>query len=333
MKNLFIHIGTSKTGSNSLQKALFENKTKLENASFLYPTPTRLNHTGLLNGESWSDFIDARTWKSFEGSAIISSEIFFRKSPNDIPGLLEAAKNCTVTVIVYLRRQDLWLESQFTQSVKTSNHLSDLQSFLGQKRLFTDYWAMLEPWAQCFGKENIIVRPLEKQQIPDTVEDFLNTIGYKGEKFEEPKFNNEKPSLFQLRCLIGFSTMMKKKFNIEDNRLHGHLQEKAKVFFKTLLQDTDEHDSQKNYKILSYKIALRILKAAEESNKKVAINYLGRENGQLFLEKISDYEHDSLSMKHFSEAEIGVFNEQLLNAYFENMTGTIRRVPQRRKAR
>ena len=37
MKTAYIHIGTHKTGSTSIQDFLFKNRTKLRDRGFLYP--------------------------------------------------------------------------------------------------------------------------------------------------------------------------------------------------------------------------------------------------------------------------------------------------------
>ena len=116
----------------------------------------------------------------------------FRYSVNRFQSLFDGFE---VKVICYLRRQDLFVESWFNQFAKESSpdffktinggndHLlyHPEYKFKGGSRVpgftrmfkalfnYTNYYAILNEWATSYGKENIIVRPLEKKQLDGSV--------------------------------------------------------------------------------------------------------------------------------------------------------------------
>jgi hypothetical protein len=88
-----------------------------------------------------------------------------------------ALGDANAVIICYLRRQDNVLQSLYNQSVKGGGYYKDIGDFVFPHPL--DYFELLGRWAAVFGKENIVVRPYEKQQFKDNdlISDFLSIVG------------------------------------------------------------------------------------------------------------------------------------------------------------
>lgn len=89
-----------------------------------------------------------------------------------------------VKVVCYLRRQDKWVESWYNQIVKTDvnkNSKLSYQEFIDTYRNYglLNYLEALAPWVAIFGKDNLIVRPFDRQAFvnDDIIADFMSILG------------------------------------------------------------------------------------------------------------------------------------------------------------
>lgn len=153
----FLHIGTGKTGTSSIQSMLFQNRRALQKRGYLYPrSPGKGRHEGL----GWYAHADSRTvsrpgwkrsgWKNpaefradFEQRlekelhtcnprTVVFSDEGLQALPNERKKFLfDFLKQSfeKITVIVYLRRQDDHLISAYQQRVKTG-HTITLETFI-----------------------------------------------------------------------------------------------------------------------------------------------------------------------------------------------------------
>lgn len=134
MKKIFLHIGLSKTGSTTIQSFLAINRDNLYNFGYLHPqTGTNPRekekpHHNLawqITGRKKAD-ITLGTWKDLHqeidssnlNKIIITSESFQGVDEKQIKILESELKPYEVKIIVYLRRQDLQLESKYIQGIK-----------------------------------------------------------------------------------------------------------------------------------------------------------------------------------------------------------------------
>ena len=127
---VFIHIGYTKTGTTSIQRALYENRETIKQYNCYYP------ETGIVNNHHFyfahniigpaSPFFDRSKgrvedmldeMKSFpdDATVILSCETMIRYADQDIIKIREIFKEFDVTIVAYVRRQDSWLSSQFTR--------------------------------------------------------------------------------------------------------------------------------------------------------------------------------------------------------------------------
>lgn len=181
MKTLYLHIGTHKTGTSALQDFLFKNSSTLKSHGIHYPTWFRtsahhfftlgingLNTENLPQEKSLQKKISQLNALCLEGDGkvIISSEGFALFTKEQIDYLKKSIHGLEVKIIVYLRRQDEYLESSYNQIAKTrkastfSDHLTNLEN---THRL--DYTHLLSSWSDAFGESNLILRIYDKTQF------------------------------------------------------------------------------------------------------------------------------------------------------------------------
>ncbi|MDJ0690551.1 MAG: hypothetical protein QNJ41_18830 [Xenococcaceae cyanobacterium MO_188.B32] len=315
MKKVFLHIGLHKTGSTSLQAFLHRNRNTLRDYGYLYPqtgASSRFDchHNLAWLLMNWSNKADPSlgTWKELHqeidntslNKIIISSEEFEfvgmgKKSLNCLKSELEYYE---VKIIVYIRRQDKRLESQYTDNIKNgfySGNVLSLLPFCDKMREASNYEKVLESWAQTFGIDNIIVRPLEKTQIPSIYHDFLEIIGITNfDNFIEVEAQNTKRGRKALEALKVI------------NKIYENQPVARKRYLQQINKFKKKHctDDERSYRLLSYSDSVKILESYKQSNIKVAQKYLDREDGTLFYEPLEYYESSDFSLEDFSKEEL-----------------------------
>lgn len=206
---LYLHIGTEKTGSTSIQRFFAANRERLAANGILYPSaPGRANHLALAGlahkkpgGEIWRKLkIESEDdYKSFRAElrsnlaaelashagekTILSNEHCSSrlKSTAEIEDLRLFLSEFfdDIRVVVYLRRQDDFFVSTYSTAIKTG-HTEPLA--LPQPHKLAnryDYWDLLSRWAAVFGRERLICRKFERESLAggDVVRDALAAMG------------------------------------------------------------------------------------------------------------------------------------------------------------
>lgn len=199
MVTVYLHIGTAKTGTTTLQRFLCKHETLLCKLGYLYPkagrptnNPTAHYHlANALRAEgkiynrhigAWVDISTQFTDLHQEiiqrnlPNVIISCESF-SNNPNDIEQLKQELSAYNVKILVYLREQKKFLLSAYIESVKQGSSLR-FEEYVGRNLNLVDYCNLLALWGKVFGKENLIIRVFEKERLQGTLfEDFLLSIG------------------------------------------------------------------------------------------------------------------------------------------------------------
>jgi hypothetical protein len=210
LRNLVLHIGVAKTGSTALQKFLQGNRELLARHGFYYPATGEAGngqmdfaktfvHTPPATMVMPADPDGVRRSMLAElqpvaDTVLISSEVFARAdNPAEIRALFPAVP---VKVICYLRRQDRRAESQYNQLVKLKGETASFQEFLPRIRVL-DYRKLLDPWAEAFGQDAIVVRVYQRDRLPvwSIVPDFLQQIGVPHPPNVAVRADNPNPSL------------------------------------------------------------------------------------------------------------------------------------------
>ncbi len=197
MRKLYIHVGTHRTATSSIQSFLNDNAQELRKQGVLRPYGAR-RHFAVINRlfqDRGKDFaplevsdmaqeLDQRA-ETREGdihSIIISDEdIVMRR---DLTRLAALRDTFDVKVVLFVRRQDLWLESWYMQNVKwqwdgSICHLT-FAEFMARQDSFhwIDYDTCTAHLEEVFGRENVLVQVFEKDQMPNgPVEAFCSLVG------------------------------------------------------------------------------------------------------------------------------------------------------------
>ncbi len=303
MKHFFIHIGLHKTGTTAIQRFLAANRKALEKTGYLYPGTKPAHHflRWLWKQTNAGNNIPQKTHELFQeinGSqsdmVILSSEMFTAGKENNAAKLREVLQDhvkepWNAKIIIYVRRQDHWLESRYNENIKncyvhTPNELKKctFKEFLDNYRMYyqLDYYTRLQPWNEVFGKENIIVRPYERGQLHgDIITDFLHTVGIdarEGFSFPEKEYANT--------GLTPDAVEMLRLYN-----RYLYLGPKIRCILRDkILKQTFTKAPFSGYAYLSSSERYNLLKEYEISNRKVAAEYLGRTDGRLFTEECPD---------------------------------------------
>ncbi|NOY35810.1 MAG: hypothetical protein GXP44_02735, partial [bacterium] len=175
MAKLFLHIGTHKTGSTAIQRALDKADKSLKTEKIINISSVfTAEYRKLANGNA-VDFSGARSKlrKLKDGYSpshkfVVSQEQFsgdlsksYRDSPLIAEKLCELAKDFDVHLVVYLRRQDAFLESSYAQFIHQGETWS-FEEFLEKVGAFSfDWHSFLGNYAKFFTKDKMIVRSYE----------------------------------------------------------------------------------------------------------------------------------------------------------------------------
>lgn len=319
MAVVYLHIGTMKTGTSAIQYFLHQNIGVLKEKGYCVPV-TGMRSAGMplyRNGnflifrskkkkrsdkEKQVKTVRERGYKALEDAArqyeniILSDEAIWQYSHAEKDfwkNLVDRFReiNCEVKVIVYLRRQDQLIESVWKQVVKAQQKLVT-ETFMDwihegrYERFYLDYFQQLQQIARVVGKENIIVRVYEKGQYGSSIySDFLQAAGLTlTDEYELPEKGNIMASNISLQ---GNFIEIKRLINgIEEYRGLADFMSHPVMYASR--HQMQRHPLEKSTMFSSYEELSAFMKQFEEDNRKVAEEYLGREDGRLFYEPVSD---------------------------------------------
>jgi len=304
-KTLFLHIGTQKTGTTSIQTFLSGNQSLLAEHGFVYPDPAEVRiglddhnhgHLALCLTGYWRDpgyqLSRKEAWRElrnlyFEsnGHLLISTELL--STPQIVPHLRfirKMLRGIQVKVIIYLRRQDIFVQSVYQERLKGSETREFQDAYeQGDYRQVLDFHSILDHWQRYLGIDNIVVRPYERAQLVqgDVLEDFLHIIGAGGiENLGRP---TQHANISMNRNVLEISRALN-AMDIKSTEVSA---------FKWWLNDVLEEGEQETFvehNVISPASRLAILNDYIDGNEKVARDFLGRADGQLFYDALPDSE-------------------------------------------
>lgn len=307
MKTLYVHIGTMKTGTTAIQGFCWNNQEVLQKKGYCYPdfhdladTVTRKRNGRFLVEECKTKEEEKTMYRAgmdrivglFKeyDNVILSNEGIWGATYERRSSLWEELKaegeknGFQVKIIVYLRRQDEYISSVWNQMVKmgTKEGVRSWTEYLNNipKGRQLDYAHKLDTIRAVLGKENIIVRCYERNQFykGNIYEDFLNVIGLQltdeytiTEELINTKLSG---SMHEIKRILNTMPLVDS--------------EKNKLFRIILTECSNDPAVVQNYSMFSKEEAEEFLKAYEEGNRRVAIEYMGKEDGILFTQKVKD---------------------------------------------
>lgn len=324
-QTVYIHIGSGKTGTSAIQAFLNFNREKLaKDYSCLYPN---FNSLFFKKGQSQHNHCHSFTMKdssaihnslkslinysSKKGIAkiVISCEGYLAKPEIGVRmhHTLNQFNAVNCRIIAYLRRQDHWYESAWKQwGIKMKEYTNIKEFYQGKRIIWLDN---LHQWSELFGKENIIIHPYEKMQLPDgLIPDFLRIIDidYSADDWVEPPKTNRNENIGFSRDVVEILRLNRGMIiNRHDNRLFD--------FFSEYLGDESKKAPYQSYSFLNPKQRLEILQMYEDMNRTIAREFLGRSDGKLFYEPWPDPDEPWEPCELTVEKIVPIFTQILFN--------------------
>lgn len=307
MKTLYVHIGTMKTGTTAIQSFCWGNRDVLNKYRYCYPdfhdlasTATRKRNGCFLVEEYETVEKEKEVFRtgmdrviemfSQYDNVILSNEGIWGATLQRRAGLWEELKSegekagFQVKIIVYLRRQDEYLSSCWNQMVKmgTVEGVRKWDEYLNKipKGRQLDYDKKLDGIAAVLGKENIIVRCYDWKKFygGSIYADFLHIIGLSltDEYVIEREIVNTKlaGNMHEIKRIINTMPMVDKDSNF--------------YFRDILLECSNDSQVEQNYSMFSKEEAEEFIKKYEDGNRRVAVEYMGIEDGSLFSQTVKD---------------------------------------------
>ncbi|HOV06683.1 MAG TPA: hypothetical protein PLV27_05435 [Anaerolineaceae bacterium] len=315
-KSIYIHIGPHKTGTSTIQYSLSQNRQQLQDRGILYPISGTLpgKPTGQHN-LAWELTADERftkrfgTWKnvireihnSKAEQIILSSEDFCHCNQEQIEKIRALLEEYEVKVIVYLRRQDLKLQSQWAVRQVRIEYLDQYDPFPvwleknPKEFIVSDYARLIAPWAEVFGRDGIHARVLEKDQLSGTLlQDFLSACQITNpEQIRESENRNISPGI---KKVILFQEL-KKRFTENSNPA------RIKKVLEIIAEYAEQAGwNQQKWSVIDRDLYDRISQYYEESNRRIAKEFFSRE--ELFFEPYDDRYQTHFSIKDFPPGEL-----------------------------
>ncbi len=310
---IFLHIGTIKTGTTTVQRFCVKNRELLLEKGFLYPKSLMLSdrHVNLaayamnenrreaikqrlrittpaslktFRKKMKEDF--AKEMEGYKGKfpdILISSEqlSFYLQEEQEVENVRDflLPYSTGFKVIIYLRRQDHLLLSKYSQDIKQGGTEKIAIPPDEDVKAYFRYDLIIARWAKVFGEENIIIRVYDRNEFlnNDLVHDFLHILGLEySAEFQPGKDENHSYDAEILEFMRRVNKYMPHMSNSGFNLNKGDF---VKLLGKLPQKPTAPY--------LSPVKLRKFYKSFDECNAVVARKYFKRDNGKLFRENQS----------------------------------------------
>ncbi|MEZ9906682.1 hypothetical protein AB4343_17885 [Vibrio breoganii] len=180
MKTVYIHIGTHKTGTTTIQHVLRQNELSLKHEGFqVLPVPESLknirykkdrinpNESSTIKNElAITESKSIISWEGFSGDY----KDGYENSLNIASNLKSIFSGYNVYIVVYIRNQLDFIKSIYLQEIH-EGHCFTLDEFLEEYEIIEkfDWKILLDNYSKIFGSEQLIVRNYDGANI---VKDF-----------------------------------------------------------------------------------------------------------------------------------------------------------------
>lgn len=303
-----------KTGTTSIQLALLKNREQLGQHGFLVEIGQDTIAEMVKKNVSWHsiegldvgiDAIKRKLTRSGLNNLVWSWESFsthlVTSHPENLQRLKRGFPGASFKIIVYLRRQDLWLQSAYPQwAIKDKQEEGPVLSFREWYDQFRqgglrwwrpedlDYYALLTAWGKVFGRDNLIIRVFETDQLEggDVVFDFFEHSGVPQIEYDtQIERVNQTWNMELLWIVAKYNSLFPEAYAPEELLLYL-ADASSDPFFKAA--------GLTRFRV-PQEIAFDVLSECEAGNRAVAMEFLGRDNGVLF--------HPTLQYNRVSETD------------------------------
>lgn len=343
MKTLYIHIGTSKTGTTTIQTYCGINREQLKSKGVLFPimpyhydriTKNRNGHflyaniyeNGVRNKEKEEQVLKQELdyivdcFKDYD-NVLLSEESIWWATATRRKGLWKYLQehsqqnNYQVKIIVYLRRQDQFMMSRYNQILKTDTgggtqrfyeYFKDMN---GKYKCVMNYRQRLDYMAKFFPKENIVVKRFDRSYFynGDINADFLHILGVEiDDTFAElPKDEN-----------LGISVQSGELKRVLNRLGTMTFAENQKLL--QMLNECEELLPKREVSIMTTEHIEKFMKKFIDDNESIAVDYIG--DGKPMF----DYNYKkkpvwSYEDKNYHEEVILFFAKAIDSVYKENI--------------
>jgi len=292
-KTIYLHFGTQKTGTSALQHFFTNNSSLMaERYDILYPNPAKHlfgskdgnNHVKLamalvgywgISAEHqyppeklWGDVRELIKIAS-QSRILLSSEVFgVRRMSDHYKAICNYLHGCEIRIVIYLRRQDNFLTSVYNEQIKGTRSFG-IEEFILEFHKDAEYNIILKNLSEAFGKENIIVRPYEKQQFYNgsIFDDFFYHIfGIElSEKFKKPTTD--------MNPRLAHDALEFKRLANSVGKNSDYLRHLLSIYCRQYPEEVS---------LLSPKQRYDIINKYSDCNEFIAREFLGREDGRMF---------------------------------------------------
>ena len=343
MKTLYLHIGTSKTGTTTIQTYCGINREQLKSKGVLFPimpyhydriTKNRNGHflyaniyeNGVRNKEKEEQVLKQELdyivdcFKEYD-NVLLSEESIWWATATRRKGLWKYLQehsqqnNYQVKIIVYLRRQDQFMMSRYNQILKTDTgggtqrfyeYFKDMN---GKYKCVMNYRQRLDYMAKFFPKENIVVKRFDRSYFynGDLNADFLHILGVEiDDTFAElPKDEN-----------LGISVQSGEIKRVLNRLGTMTFAENQKLL--QMLNECEELLPKREVSIMTTEHIEKFMKKFIDDNESIAVDYIG--DGKPMF----DYNYKkkpvwSYEDKNYHEEVILFFAKAIDSVYKENI--------------
>jgi len=189
MKRVFLHIGFGKTGTTSIQTALYYYRAALYQQLIWYPMVNLVggHHSLCMLGVDHLPTRVHETWRQLfqqfrsigQRSLVISSEncSFLRNSA--IQQIHALAADLPTSIVLYVRPQAELIESAYKQRLRMGQDTNgDIREFFAKHKASFNFERIVGKWSMEFGDDAIIARVHDSQSKDyNAVTDFSEVIG------------------------------------------------------------------------------------------------------------------------------------------------------------
>ncbi|WPM68198.1 hypothetical protein OT390_07400 [Campylobacter sp. CFSAN122748] len=229
----YLHIGTMKTGTSSIQDFLYKNQNLLKIQKTLYPNSIKnswhlndhnpfahaieyfLEQANFSSLDSYLKPLKQEINNSHSNKVIVSTEniqflLYNEKYIQELQIILKNLGFTKIYIIIYLRNPSDLFISMCSQALKdgTPKKILSLPSENNKFKILCHHEQTLKNWGNIFKKENLIVKLFSKNEFyqGDLLKDFINTIGLEWDNnFIIPDKQNETLDLLGMEILNHFN--------------------------------------------------------------------------------------------------------------------------------
>lgn len=286
MPKLYLHVGLPKTATTSIQRFLLDNREALIAAGILYPKAglQRLAHHPLgqlfnnrhldwvkeIDGDELYRTLRAEMEETGCDTVIMSTESLVGTSR--LADLKEYFADFDTDIVLYLRRQDEWLESAYKDNLKTGASTLEPADYIEHRMPMFDFQRLVGRWAEVFGREHIHLGTFEMTKERQSVgQSMLEMLGI---EFEPACESTDAANTSLNRDCLAFLSAMGTKRRI------GY---RNWVYANILRDYSAKHPDPPEWKRVWPAAERRaLIERFADSNARVARDYCGREDGILF---------------------------------------------------